>query len=168
MKNAHGFTLVELMVTLTVIAILATVAVPSFTNTIKDNRMVAQINRLAGSLAIARSDAIRFGREATVCVSSDQATCTGETNWELGWMVWVDLNGNNLMDAGEERQFVEGMPGGMTFTSNTGTSEFVYSTQGTAASGTLELCDDRTAETGRQVRVSSTGRPNTDTFNGCS
>jgi len=168
MKNAHGFTLVELLIALTLIAILSTVAVPSFTETIKNNRMVTQVNLLAGSLALARSEAIRFGREASVCVSSDQASCTGETNWDLGWMVWVDLNSDSVLDVGEERRFVDQLPNGMAFTSSTGTSTFVYSSQGTSAGGTLELCDNRTGETGRQVRVSSTGRPNTSAFHCCS
>ena len=168
MKNTHGFTLIELLVALTFVAILSTVAIPSFTDTIKNNRMVTQVNLLAGSLALARSEAIRFGREASVCVSSDQASCTGETDWSLGWLVWVDLNSDSILDAGEERRFVDQLPNSMSFTSSTATSTFTYSSQGTSASGMLELCDNRTGETGRQVRVSSTGRPNTAAYNGCS
>ncbi|VAW80018.1 hypothetical protein MNBD_GAMMA15-753 [hydrothermal vent metagenome] len=163
MKNANGFTLVELMTALTIIGLLMTVAVPSFTETIKNNRMIAHVNQLAGSLALARSEAIRFGSEATVCVSNDQATCSG-ANWDAGWMVWVDINNDSILDAGEERQFIAALPNSMTFTSSTATSQFLYSAQGTSASGRLELCDNRTGETGRQVRVSATGRPNTTTF----
>ncbi len=163
MKNANGFTLIELMVSLAIIAIMATVAVPSFTATIKNNRLVTQVNLLAGSLALARSEAIKFGSEATVCVSADQATCSG-ANWDEGWMVWVDTDNDGALTDGEERQFVAGLPSSMTFTSSTATTQFLYSSQGTSDGGTLELCDDRGGETGRQVRVSATGRPNTTTL----
>ncbi len=165
MKNANGFTLIELMVSLAIVAILATVAVPSFTETIKNNRLVTQVNLLAGSLALARSEAIKFGAPATVCVNNAQPalTCSG-TDWDEGWMVWVDINNDTVIDPGEERQFVAALPNSMTFTSSTGTTQFVYSAQGTADSGVLELCDDRSGETGRQIRVSATGRPNTATL----
>jgi len=106
MNRQHGFTLIELMITLGIAAILLTVAVPSFNTTIKNNRLVTHANLLVSSIGLARSEAVKHGRTATVCVSSDQATCTAETNWELGWMVWVDLNTNNQPDAGEERKFV--------------------------------------------------------------
>lgn len=166
MKNANGFTLIELMIALTIIGVLMTVAVPSFTETIKNNRLVTQVNLLAGSLALARSEAIRFGSEATVCINNTQPpvpVCSG-ANWNEGWMVWVDINNDGVLTAGEERQFVAALPNSVTFTSSTGTTQFLYSAQGTSASGMLELCDDRTGETGRQVRVSATGRPNTTTL----
>ena len=101
MNRENGFTLIELMVTLAIAAILLTVAIPSFNTTIKNNRLITDANRLVSSVGLARSEAVKHGRTATVCVSSDQATCTGETDWTLGWMVWVDVNRNAVLDAGE-------------------------------------------------------------------
>lgn len=164
MNRQHGFTLIELMITLGVAAILLTVAVPSFNTTIKNNRLVTHANLLVSSIGLARSEAVKHGRTATVCVSSDQATCTAETNWELGWMVWVDLNTNNQPDAGEERQFVQSFPSGTTLTS--AVSLLNFSAQGAAtdvatATATLDLCDNRTGETGHQIGISATGRAST-------
>ena len=139
MNRQHGFTLVELIITMAIAAILMTVAVPSFTTTIKNNRLVTQANLLVASIGLARSEAVKLGRTATVCVSSDQATCTGETNWSLGWMVWVDADGDNLLDAGEERRFEGALPG-TTFTS---------------------AATQLTGETGRRISISNTGRANT-------
>ena len=166
MNRENGFTLIELMITLVIAVILLTVAVPSFNTTIKDNRLITDANRLVSSLSLARSEAVKHGRTATVCVSSDQATCTGETNWALGWMVWVDANGDTNLDAGEERGFVAAFPGNsVTFTS--GASQIQFTAQGTAtATATLNLCDDRAGETGRRIAISAAGRANTSNL-GC-
>jgi type IV fimbrial biogenesis protein FimT len=158
MNRENGFTLVELLVTLVIAAILLTVAVPSFNTTIKDNRLITDANRLVSSLALARSEAVKHGRTATVCVSSDQASCTGELDWALGWMVWVDVDGDAVFDAGEERGFVDAFPGnGVTFTS--AASTIAFTAQGAAtAVVTLDLCDDRAGETGRRISISRAGR----------
>jgi type IV fimbrial biogenesis protein FimT len=161
MNRENGFTLVELMITLVIAAILLTVAVPSFNTTIKDNRLITDANRLVSSLALARSEAVKHGRTATVCVSSDQATCTGETDWTLGWMVWVDVDGDTNLDAGEERGFIDAFPGNsVTFAG--GAAQIQFTAQGAAtANVTLDLCDDRAGETGRRINISNTGRANT-------
>jgi len=166
MNRENGFTLIELMVTLAIAAILLTVAIPSFNTTIKNNRIVTDANRLVSTIGLARSEAVKLGRTATVCVSADQATCTGETDWTLGWMVWVDANGNAVLDAGEERGFVDAFPGNsVTFTS--AASQIQFTSQGAAtAAVTLDLCDDRVGETGRRINVSNTGRANTSDL-GC-
>lgn len=175
MNRQHGFTLVELMTTLMIVAILTTVAVPGFNTTIKNNRQVAHANLLVSSVGLARSEAVKHGRTATVCVSTDQAsvppTCTGETNWELGWMVWVDVDGDTLLDAGEERRFVQPLSPGTTLTS--AVSLLNFTAQGAAADAatagaTLDLCDNRVEETGRRISFSATGRASTDSdFAGC-
>lgn len=167
MNRENGFTLVELMITLAIAALLLTVAVPSFNTTIKDNRLVTRANALVSAVGLARSEAVSFGRPASVCVSSDQATCTGETNWTLGWMVWVDTNGNGVLDVGEARGLSAGFAGtGMTF--NSAASQIQFTAQGAAtANVVLTLCDDRVGETGRQISISNTGRPNTADFNAC-
>ncbi|MCL5801586.1 MAG: GspH/FimT family pseudopilin [Gammaproteobacteria bacterium] len=94
MKKNHGFTLVELMITLAVVAILATVAVPSFMAFIQNNRITAQTNDLVTALNIARSEAIHRNSATTVCSSSDGATCVG--SWDSGWLVRVGTTGTVL------------------------------------------------------------------------
>jgi len=166
MNRQHGFTLVELMTTLMIAAILITVAVPGFNTTIKNNRLVTHANLLVSSISLARSEAVKHSRTATVCINANQPAvgCTVGNNWELGWMVWVDLNNNNAPDPGEERRFVQPFPPSITLTS--AVSLLNFSAQGAAAdaataAATLDLCDNRAGETGRQIGISPTGRTST-------
>lgn len=77
---AQGFTLVELAVTLAVLAILVTLAVPAFTTLINGNRLTAQANELVADIQMARSEAVRRNQRVTLCPSIDNAVCSG-TNW---------------------------------------------------------------------------------------
>ncbi len=84
--------MIELMVVLSVAAILASLAVPSFRSVIQNNRLATQANELTGTMNFARGEAIKRGSSVTVCVSTDQATCTGGTAWENGWIAFADIN----------------------------------------------------------------------------
>lgn len=118
MNRKHtGFTLIELMVVLAIAAILLTLAVPSFRSTIQNNRIASQANDLVATLQLARGEAIKRGVRITVCVSTDQATCTG-TNWAGGWIAFADVNANGGVDAGDTLLKVGGaLNGGSTLTS---------------------------------------------------
>jgi type IV fimbrial biogenesis protein FimT len=87
-RGTRGFTLLELMFTLTVAGILLGVGVPSFIDFVRSNRATANINELSTAFAIARSEAIRRGVNVTVCRSSDGLACGA--NWPDGWIVFVD------------------------------------------------------------------------------
>jgi type IV fimbrial biogenesis protein FimT len=84
----HGFSLLELMMTLTVAAILFGVGIPSFVDMVRNNRVAANVNELSTAFAIARSEAIRRGANVTVCRSTDGANCGA--NWGDGWIIFVD------------------------------------------------------------------------------
>ena len=83
MKMCRGFTLLELMVTIAVLAILATVGVPSFQTLVQNNRVVTQTNELVSVLNVARTEAVKRGRPVEVEISS-------EAN---GWSATVRLPG---------------------------------------------------------------------------
>ena len=96
-KNNHGFTLIELIVTLAVVSILLLTGIPMLNQMTNNNRLVTQINNIAGSLALARSEAIKRGRSITLCGSTDGATCNTD-EWESGWIVFADPNNNAVFD----------------------------------------------------------------------
>ena len=80
MQRVKGFTLIELMVTIAVLAIAISIAVPSFSNMIRDNRAESQSGAMVTALNLARSEAVKRGENITV------SPTTG-TNWSSGWEV---------------------------------------------------------------------------------
>ncbi len=86
-KN-RGFTLLELLVTIAVAAIILSYGVPSFMDVVRNGRAATNANDFVTALAIARSEAVKRGARVTVCASNDQATCSGD--WEDGWIVFAD------------------------------------------------------------------------------
>ncbi|HJR72154.1 MAG TPA: GspH/FimT family pseudopilin [Luteimonas sp.] len=95
-----GFTLVELVVTLAVVAIIVSMAVPSFTGLMNSNRLTSQSNEIIAALQSARMDAIRRNAPAYFCSSNNNATCTNTSPW-TGWIVYTDIDRDNTVDAGE-------------------------------------------------------------------
>jgi len=97
----RGFTLVELMITIAVAAILLMIGIPSFQNAINTSRLNGAANELLSDLMFARTSAISQGQRVSVCTSNNQATCTFST-WGGGWIVFDDLNRNGQVDAPAE------------------------------------------------------------------
>lgn len=83
-----GFTLIELIVTLTVVGILTTIAAPSIQKLFADNRLTSQVNDLMGDLSVAKSEAIKRNTTTGVCASTTGTSCTAGGNWASGWFVY--------------------------------------------------------------------------------
>ena len=95
--------MIQLMVALTIIAVLTGLAIPSYRYITNSSRVSGEINNLLGDLQFARFQAIKQGQPITVCASADAATCLTSTTgpWNTGWIVFDDANGNGKVDAGE-------------------------------------------------------------------
>ena len=105
MNKANGFTLLELMVILAIVSITVSLGVPGFRGVILDSRMVSDANQFVSAINLARSSAVRFQRDAVICTSDDYSaatpTCSGDTNWAAGWIVWVDKDRDATVDTDE-------------------------------------------------------------------
>ena len=92
-----GFTLVELMVVISLIAILVAVGIPSFRSITISYRISGEINGLLGDMQFARAEAIKEGQAVTICASTTSTaaspTCGG-TDWDKGWIAFPDPNLN--------------------------------------------------------------------------
>lgn len=83
-----GFTLIELMVTITVLAIVVGIAIPSFYTQIQNNRSMALGEEFTSALNYARSEAVKRGKRVSLCASADGSKCSG--SWPQGWIAFVD------------------------------------------------------------------------------
>lgn len=84
-NRGQGFTLIELMVTLLVLGVVATIAIPAFGNMIEKSRQEALKDEIENILHNARAQAVLQRRTIEICGSEDGATCSA--NWTDGWLV---------------------------------------------------------------------------------
>ncbi|MEA3106747.1 MAG: type fimbrial biosis protein FimT, partial [Gammaproteobacteria bacterium] len=88
LRRNPGFTLVEMMIVVSIIALLLAIGVPSFRYVTTSNRASTEINGLLGDLQFARSEAIREGQQIDVCATTNGTSCvTSGTTWNTGWLV---------------------------------------------------------------------------------
>jgi type IV fimbrial biogenesis protein FimT len=85
-----GFSLMEMLIVIGIVAILLALGVPSFKYVTQSNRSTSEINSMLGSLQLARAEAIKEGQTVSVCPSVSGATCSGGTDWEKGWIIFSD------------------------------------------------------------------------------
>ena len=150
-----GFTLIELMITITLGAIIMGIGVPSYQDFVVKNRIQTQASEIRSSLAMARVEAIRRGLRVRVCPG--QGRCVG-ANWHGGWNSFVDRNSDNNIDPNETQLEVHiRLDGGSTLT---GANNVIFNSDGTAVRArTLILCTaDSHARHRRRIAISSVGR----------
>ena len=89
--RSAGFTLVEMIMTVFVLAILTSIGMQSYQSVVTSTRMSGRINSLLGTLALARSEAMKRGQTVNVCPvlspSASTSACTTVTDWTTGWVV---------------------------------------------------------------------------------
>jgi len=115
-SRAGGFTLIEMMTAIFILAILVTLAVPSFNNAALSGKLTGFANDLVASAQLARSEAIKRNASVTMCRSTDGATCAGSGGWESGWIL---LRGTEVLEHHQalppEFRIIQGTFGAITF-----------------------------------------------------
>lgn len=157
--KSRGFTVLELLVTLSVASILLTMAVPSYRVFVQDSLMITQSNNFYSAMFLAKSEAIKRSSPATICPSTNGTGCTGGAVWSNGWLVFADINGDGAVDAGEQIiQVGAALTGGNTLTS--GSNRVTYAASGFTLgfNGTFSLCDGRGAAMSRALILNNQGR----------
>lgn len=170
----------ELIIAVTLVAILVAIAAPGMRDALLNVRMTAQANDLMTDLATARAEASRSNKRVLLCASSNGTSCTS-TPWRDGRLLFVDdgTSPNGMVDPGElVLKIAPALQGGGTMEA-TGTSTGAggapyvpYRPSGvnSPSGGTIvfTMCDDRTVTTvgasaaqdrGRRITINSTGRP---------
>lgn len=88
-----GFTLIELMITLAIAAILLVVGIPSFRDLMIRSRLSGQVQEFYGVINFARSEAIKRGNFVSICKSADGSQCGG--NWSDGWIIFENKDNDS-------------------------------------------------------------------------
>ena len=171
-----GFTLIELMVSISILAILLAVAIPGFQGMIASARLTTASNDLLSTLAQARSNAIKTGSRVTVCMSENGTTCTSTGGWEQGWISFVDKTRSGTSAAVDTGEVVAtafaALPSGVVINGNLPYISFSADGQpktmaGGFLSGTLRICSTSAALTNdkraRNLTLNSAGRLATTT-----
>lgn len=97
-QRSRGLTLIELLMTVAVAAILLAIAGPSFQQALNSNRLSSVANELTGAVQLARAEAVRANRRVTLCQSADGSACGHETAIWAGWILFVDSNADGTRD----------------------------------------------------------------------
>jgi type IV fimbrial biogenesis protein FimT len=164
-RRSQGVTLVELLVTLAIVAVGATVAVPSFKGLIADSRVSGQANDLLTSLKYTRSEAVKRNARVTMCKKASDTACaataTATASWQGGWLVFVDGGTVGTIDTGDTILRVQGaLPlstligdGGVTnYVSYIGSGQTSAAAGGTQV-GNFSLCDPLVTARRKKIAV---------------
>lgn len=150
MYHRKGFTLIELVTTLAVVAVLLAVGVPGFGDALARLRVQTAMHRVSTDLAMARSSAIMRRSPVVACPGTGMSGCHGDADWSRGWIVFADPDGNRRPDAVSDLLRVSDPPSGSGRTLRLGaTRNFVRYQR-----------DGRSAGTNLTVRVCSGGTLN--------
>ncbi len=180
--RSTGFTILELMVTVVVVAILASVAFPMLSSVVRSARITSNANDLVAGIQLARSEAVKRRAIVRVCRTSQASeavpVCGSGEGWHSGWIVFVDTGGDGQFNDGTDTivrrtgAFEGGRATPTVFVTPEGggtiADEIAYDPNGFpvvgnigAGGSALVFCDDRALDAaGRALPISPTGRPN--------
>jgi type IV fimbrial biogenesis protein FimT len=96
-----GFSLIELMIVLILIAGVLTMAAPSFGDWLAKSRQRNLAKAIDNAINRTRSEAIRRNGRVNLCISANQKTCAQSGGWEQGWIIYPALRNSRTLDVGE-------------------------------------------------------------------
>jgi len=161
-RNAQGYTLIEAMVAMAILAIGTTIAVPAMRELLQHQRAIAATSALTTQLQLARMAAVTYRQPAVLCPSSSGSACDSSTDWSGGWILFMDPNGNRELDPGEDVVRVESARNSRTLRlpGSQGRPRVRYMPDGRSAGSnlTISVCSSDGSLL-RAVIVNNAGRP---------
>lgn len=161
-RTAKGFTLIELMVAIALLGILLALAMPSFSDMIRRMRIESAASSLSVAFATARSEAVKRGRDISVCKSDNGTTCTTSGDWSTGWVIYATAGTPiKAFDAPNGELSMVGnanLVNAVTFTATGATT--------LAAAGSIQVC--KSGQTAKVLSVAVSGRVRVASGGACS
>jgi len=156
----QGFTALELMVTMAIVAILLAAGVPTFKNYSWNLRMKTAMDALHSDLLLARRRAISLNRQTVICPAVSIDNCNTGGEWQNGWMVFTDLNADHQRQAVEPLLKSGSVVEFINISSSRGRSYLRFFPNGSAPGSNISIlfCDQRGARYAGKVTVSNSGR----------
>ena len=160
-RHNRGVTLIELMMTLAVLATLIAAAAPAFGSLIRGTEAQTSRSALTTALNTARMSAVNKTAHVAVCPSSDQQYCGHTTEWQHGWLIFIDADDDGERDASEEILAVgEALPAGVAIVSTAGRRHVDYRPDGSSPGSnvTFTVCDQRGRDEASSLVINNAGR----------
>lgn len=171
-RKEWGFTIPELVITLGIVAIVLSTAVPSISTTIKNSRLSTHLNSVVGDIHFARSEAVKRDVRVILCRSinpnANSPSCSGTAKvWTSGYIIFADdgNNTNNWYNSGSDTLLRRGQAAaaGVNMRTNaTWNNNLEFNPNGSTNEGGtayMSICDDRGSEYGKQIMVALNGLP---------
>jgi len=167
--SAHGFTFIELMIVMTVIAVMAAIALPNLNQFVANNRLKSQMYNMLESINIARSEAVKRKVKTVMCRSADPTAtppaCGGTAQtWTTGWIVYAKGDAADAYNSATDTIIGIGNAADDTvdiMSNGNGDNYLVYKADGTldeTGSVVYAICDDRGEDYGKQISIALVGR----------
>lgn len=158
--HSRGYSLYELLATITLVALVLGLGLPSFSGVIARNRLHTEINALFHAIHLARKESIMRRQVVSICPSLDGLNCEPSLDWSTGWLMFE----NDDRDEPPRRDPGEALLQAHKVTANVRISAnrrgfTLRATQKRATNGTIVVCDQAGRVTPRALVVSYTGRP---------
>jgi len=158
--NLKGFTLIELMVSVTVASILAVIAIPNYNDFIIKIRVDNEISQLHRMLLMTRNTAINSGQNTILCPLNIALQCSDQ--WKNDLSIFIDINNNKMLDINESvLKIKEKIPAGDKLVYGIGRTMITFKANGQLrglANGTFRYCPKNYKEYARGIIIARSGR----------
>ena len=160
--RSRGFTLLDLLTTLTVSLVLVGVGIPSWQAMVESNAIGSARSQMTAILALGRLTAVKYGQTAFICPTLDGNTCSGDyTAWHQGYMLFLDSDNDRQHDAGERvLRHHQSLPRGVLIHTSSGRPYVRFKPDGSTGGRnvTLRFCGQSGDRTNKSIVLYGTGR----------